>query len=190
MPARILNISDPYIHFPDFIVLDASVVLELRRYQSQPHPNHDQAVNFFRRVSPLAAQGQVMLLLPLLAFEECLFKICVNEIRTLIPNNARWQDQYKAHPELILTSRQLLLDFYSILKGFPIVIVEPEDIAVLPIDTVRRLADRLPDMILNFQVLPKDATILSVAERLGVDTVVTLDSDWKRADGFTVITTP
>jgi predicted nucleic acid-binding protein len=38
----------------------------------------------------------------------------------------------------------------------------------------------------RFSVLPKDASILSEAERLGVYTAATLDSDWTRADGFTV----
>ena len=60
--------------------------------------------------------------------------------------------------------------------------------AIYPIDTEARLADRMKDLIFQYLILPKDATILSEAERLGIDTVVTLDNDWTRADGFSVIT--
>ena len=189
MPARILDISDPNIKIPDLVVLDTSIVLELRTNLPKPHPNHILVVNILNRLCYLASQGQVMLLLPLLAFEECLFKICKNEIMAITPITVNWEQYYKANPQIILKSKQTLNSFCEILKSFPIVIVEPEDIAVLPIGTARRLADRMPELILDFQVLPKDATILSVAERLGVDTVVTLDRDWRRADGFTVITT-
>jgi predicted nucleic acid-binding protein len=190
MPTRILDIGDSNIQIPDFVILDASIVLELRPNISQSNPTQTLALNFLNRLQSLAMQGQVMPLLPLLAFEECLFKICKNEIVSRTPSKSTWEQYYKANPQIILNCGQTLNSFYGILKGFPIVIVEPEDLAVPPINTLRRLADRILEMVLLFKVLPKDATILSAAERLGVDTVVSLDSDWKRADGFTVITIP
>ncbi|MGH2523976.1 MAG: hypothetical protein ACRDH2_15830, partial [Anaerolineales bacterium] len=48
------------------------------------------------------------------------------------------------------------------------------------------LSTRMGELINQFAILPKDATILSEAERLGIYTVATLDSDWSRAEGFTV----
>lgn len=190
MPARILDISNPNIHFPDFIVLDASIILELTPSPSYSHNHHTLAVNLFNRLRPLAQQGQVMLLLPLLAFEECLFKLCEKEIRAQTPQQVSWHEFYKNNPQVILGSRQIIDSFCTILRGFPIDIVEPEDLSILPIGTAPKLQDRMVEMLFNFQVLPKDATILSTAERLGVDTVISLDRDWQRADGFTVITVP
>jgi predicted nucleic acid-binding protein len=188
MPARILDISDQNIGFPDFIVLDTSIVLELTPNPSSPHPHHDLAVNIFNRLSPLAQQGQIILLLPLLAFEECLFKLCQRDIQARSQSQARWLDFYKRDPQVILHSQQTINHFCTILRAFPIDIVEPEDLTIPRIETLPKLQDRMVEMLFNFRVLPKDATILSTAERLGIDTVITLDQDFKRADGFTIIT--
>jgi predicted nucleic acid-binding protein len=191
MPATLIDISDPNLEFPDFLVLDASLVLELALSPENHHHYHAAAINFLRRLQPLARQEQVMPLLPLLAFEECYFKICRLEIESYlsnIKNNQFWHTYYKQNPQILERARTTISNFYQILQAFPIVIVEPEDLAVMPIDTEQRLADRMGEMIFDFLVLPKDATILSNAIRLGVDTVVTLDKDWARADGFNVVT--
>lgn len=190
MPANLLDISDSHVPIPEFIVLDASIVLELRPSPAT-HPHHIFAVNFLNRLRNLANAGQVMPLLPLLAFEECYFKICQSIIkaekrRANFPNN--WHNYYKSNPQVILQCRNEINNFYQILLAFPIVVTEPEDLAVLPIDTEQRLAERMGEIILNYLLLPKDATIFSNAERLGIDTVATLDGDWVRADGFNVIT--
>jgi hypothetical protein len=133
----------------------------------------------------------VLPILPLLAFEECLFKICVLQIKTHIQNiglNIDWKRYYKQNPQVLLHTQRTIDNFCQILHAFPIIVTEPEDLAIYPIDTEARLADRMKDLIYKFLVLPKDATILGEAERLGIDTVVTLDNDWTRADGFSVIT--
>jgi predicted nucleic acid-binding protein len=190
MAAILIDINDPNIQLPEFIVLDASVVLELRVSPNRQR-HHNSAINFFRRLRPLASSGQVMPLLPLLALEECYFKICQYKILEFLANNniqTPWHRYYKQNPQIIQNTVQNLQVFYNILRSFPIVVIEPEDLAVLPIDTEPRLSERMKDFIQNFLILPKDATILSNAERLGIDTVVTLDSDWSRADGFKVIT--
>ena len=190
MPARIINIGDPNINFPELIILDASVVLELTPSPSNPHPYHNLAVGIFNQLSPLAKQGHVMLLLPLLAFEECVFKLCVREIEAHTTGQVKWHDFYKSNPQVILHSRPTINSFCTILRGFPVTILEPEDLVILSSGTQPRLQDRMVDMLFNYQVLPKDATILSTAERLGIDTVITLDRDFQRANGFTVITVP
>lgn len=190
MSATIIDLRNTSIHFPDFIILDASIVLEL--WPNLPGQYHSIVVDFFRRIQPLVDQGQVIPLLPLLAFEECCFKLCRIGIESHLSNiqqsNIFWHNYYKTNPGILNGLETQIRSFYQILQAFPIVIIEPEDLAVNPIETEPRLADRMIDMMLGFQVLPKDATILSNAERLGIDTVVTLDSDWRRADGFTVIT--
>jgi len=188
MPSILLDISNPNLNIPELLVLDASLILELTPNPVRPHPHHTLAVNFLNRLQAAAQQGQVMTLLPRLAFEECYFKIC---LRFLVPDAKRvgmhWHDYYKKNPTAIRAATSTLTLFYQLLQAFPIEVIEPEDLAVTPKGREPPLADRLGDLINQFAVLPKDATILGEAERLGIYTVATLDSDWTRADGFTVI---
>ena len=191
MTANVIDINDPNLQLPEFIVLDASIVLWLRPNHPQNHPNSNIAIQFFNRLQHLVNQGRVKPILPLLAFEECLFKICQLEIKAHIQNiglNIDWKRYYKQNPQALLRTQSAVDNFCQILQAFPIIVTEPEDLAINPIDTEARLADRMKDLIYQFLILPKDATILSEAERLGIDTVVTLDNDWTRADGFSVIT--
>lgn len=185
MPARVVDINDPDLQFPELIVLDASIVLWLRPDSQQSHNNFITAISFFNRLQPLANQGRVKPILPLLAFEECLFKICQFEINAHIQNiglSNYWVRYYKQNPQVLLRTQSAVDNFCQILQAFPIIVTEPEDLAISPIDTEARLADRMKDLIYQFLILPKDATILGEAERLGIDTVVTLDNDWTRAD--------
>jgi hypothetical protein len=84
----------------------------------------------------------------------------------------------------------VIKQLYQALTVFPIEITEPEDLAVLPKGRAPSLSVRIGEFINQFSVLPKDATIFSEAERLGIRTVATLGSDWSRADGFTVFAPP
>jgi len=71
-------------------------------------------------------------------------------------------------------------------QALPVTIVTSEDLALTqPGDT---LEERMRHFISAYNLLPKDAYILAVAERLGVNDVATLDSDWQRATQFTVHT--
>ena len=187
MSATLLDISDYSIPLPEFIVLDASLVLELTPSPSQPHRNHAVAIAFLQRLEINAQQGRVKPILPLLAFEECYFKICQ---RVLIAYaqmvGEKWHDYYKKNPLVIRSIHPALMTLYRTLLSFPIEITEPEDIAIQPKGREPSLSSRIGDFIDKFAVLPRDATIFSEAERLGIYTVATLDSDWLRADGFTV----
>jgi hypothetical protein len=190
MPANLLDIDDPNLNIPEFIVLDASIVLELRTTRIA-QPRQKSAASFLNRLRNLTLSGHVMPLLPLLAFEECYFKICQSIIKTekqRANSPGDWHVYYKNNPNVILRCQDDLNTFNQILQAFPIVVTEPEDLAVLPLDTEQRLAERMGELIQNYRILPKDATILSTAERLGIDTVVSLDGDWARATGFNVIT--
>ncbi len=188
MPTTLLDIGDTRLALPEFLVLDASIVLELAADPAQPHPHHILAVNFLNRLRQFARQGVVKPILPLLAFEECYFKLCWRFLDPLSKSaKLPWKFYYKKNPAVIHDIHPILSQFYQALLAFPIEITEPEDTAVYPKGREPLLATRIGDFISRFAVLPKDATILSEAERLGVYTVATLDSDWSRADGFTVI---
>ncbi len=191
MPATLLDISNPNILLPEFIVLDASIVLELMPDPAHLHPNHVFAVNFLNRLRQAARQGEVKPILPLLAFEECYFKLCWRILDVMSKSQKLpWKVYYKQNPSAIRNIYPTLMQFYQALAAFPIEITEPEDIAIYPKGREPSLATRMGDFINSFAVLPKDATILSEAERLGIRTVATLDSDWSRADDFTVFAPP
>ncbi len=188
MPARLLNLSDPNLPLPEFLILDASIVLELApNPNEQPHPNHVAAVTFLHRLQGEALAERVIAVLPLLAFEECYFKICQRILRAL-SGNQFWHIYYKQNPDSFQQILPHLLQFFNTLRAFPIHISEPEDIATPALANATPLAQRMGELISSFQILPKDATILSEAERWQIRDVVTLDSDWSRADGFNVYT--
>jgi len=193
MPAILVNIADARARLPEFIVLDASLVLELRPGSStrRPHPNHTLATNFLTRLSSAAQGGSVKPILPLLAFEECYFKLCQWALEPFSgPLGISWHTYYKRNPNVLAGVVPILQTFHRILLAFPMEITEPEDTAIQPRGRAPLLSIRIGEFIDRFSVLPRDATILSEAERLGINTVATLDGDWKRANGFTVIAPP
>ncbi len=188
MPPILRDIRDLNAPLPEFIVLDTSLILELHPVSSSANSNHTLAVNFLNRLKSEARQTRVKPLLPLLAFEECYFKIC-QLILTVYGKSAggmKWHDYYKQHPLTIRSIHPVLMQLYQTLLSFPIEIAEPEDLAIYPKGRELLLAARMGDLINQFAILPKDATILAEAERLGIYAVATLDRDWSRADGFTV----
>lgn len=187
MPATSLNISDPNLPIPEFLILDASIVLELAPDPNgQPHRKHTEAVAFLSRLQKEAIAERVIAILPLLAFEECYFKICHRILFALAGNG--WKSYYKANPSSIIQIIPHLTHFFNTLRSFPIHISEPEDIALPAVANATPLSQRMGELIDAFRILPKDATILSEAERWQIRDVATLDSDWVRADGFNVYT--
>lgn len=189
MAAKLFDLSDPTLPIPEFLILDASILLELAPDPNRPpHKNHVAAVEFLRRLQNEALAERVVVVLPLLAFEECYFKISQRILRALAPNSRDWHEYYKQNPN---SSQQVvphLLQFFNTLRRFPIHISEPEDIAASTLTKVTPLAVRMGELINAFRILPKDATILSEAERWQIRDVATLDGDWARADGFNVYT--
>lgn len=185
MPATLFDIGDQNLEFPDLIVLDASLVLELF---TSSHPHHQLAKDFLNRLQKSAREERVLPLLPRLALEECYFKIC----KDFLTNRAKlsgqqWHHYYKDNPKSLAAIKPILNNLYQILQAFPIHVVEPEDLSMFPVGSSQTLSERMAELIIQFNILPKDATIISEAGRLGVYSLATLDSDWKRADGFTVI---
>ena len=191
MPATLLDIGDPALPLPEFLVLDASIVLELTPDPINPHPHHLLAVNFLHRLQLAAQEGRAKPILPLLAFEECYFKLC-KRVLTAYGQLAGvpWHVYYKTNPLSIRGIHPVLMQFYQTLLTFPVEITEPEDLAIHPRGREPLLSSRIGDLLQQFSILPKDATIFSEAERLGIYTVATLDSDWSRADSFTVFAPP
>ncbi|MFW6042527.1 MAG: hypothetical protein ACOC9C_02470 [Chloroflexota bacterium] len=184
MAATLHDMADPRIPLPDFLVLDASVILRLH-----PHLTHRYqtvAQNFLTRAQRSARRNEVLLLLPYLALEECYFNICKFVLQDICGQGNYWHEYYKNNPHQLSQAYPQLAHLRQILRSFPMKILEPDDLVASSPAPVR-LSTRMLEFVRDFQVLPKDAAILAEAERVGAHTVATLDADWSRADGFDVI---
>jgi len=186
MSAIIRDIRDTSVQLPESLVIDTSLLLELVPLDP-PHSFHTIAINFLNRLRKAAHLGQVIPLIPYLVLEEFYFKICQKYLVSLANQSGiRWNEYYKQNPESIDRIHPTLVKHYQMLQAFPMVIIEPEDLFVSPTASMPSVADCMTDYIGQFRILPKDATILSEAKRLGIFNIATLDKDYERADGFTV----
>jgi predicted nucleic acid-binding protein len=187
MPAIIRDISDPSLRIPDSIMLDTSLLLELVP-DIQSHPHHQIAVKFLNRLRVATRRREVIPIIPYLVLEEFYFKICQMYLQTAGQQSGiKWHEYYKQNPQFISAKvHPVLVQFYQILQAFPIMILESEDLSVTSASRIPSISDCMTDHIGWFNILPKDATILCEAKRVGVLHVATLDKDFERADGFTV----
>ena len=185
MPANIIRLNSANLHLPTLLVLDASILLEGVLPNNQ-NVRHQQGIDFLHLLQTEAKNGNTMGLLPLLAYEECLFKIIQIELKDNPINDKRWHDKYKEFPDLIAQTKNTVDRFNSFLKAFPISIIEPEDLTVGDSPSSVKFSEKINHYIYSCNILPKDATILSSADRLGITHIATMDKDFERVDGFTV----
>ena len=179
--SALMNLADPQVPLPDILVVDTSLLLVLRSGSRQRHQAAVQT--FLRRVGNECLDGNMLCLAPTLVLEECYFKIIQGHIERI---TRAWHQHYKNNPQVIQQSVAAITRFHQRVLAIPITIVTPEDLALTqPSNT---LEERMRHFVSTCNLLPKDAYILAVAERLGVDNVATLDSDWQRATQFTVYT--
>jgi len=186
MPAVVRDIRDASLQLPQFIIVDASLLLELVP-NSPPHRNHIIAIEFLNRIRNAAQRGEVIPLISYLGLEEFFFKICQIYLDEKGKSHKlKWHEYYKKNPSFIsATIYPVLIKHYQMLKAFPLFILEPVDLTTK--SKMIPLAECMIDFIGRFNILPKDATILSEAKRIGVFCIATLDGDFLRADGFTIL---
>jgi hypothetical protein len=103
-------------------------------------------------------------------------------------HRVRWHDLYKEMPELIRDWMPDLESFRrTVIDGIPTQVIEPEDLG----DPPPAVEARMMHHIEHIPILPKDAYLLAVAERLGVPHIATLDRDFRSAlDWLSVYTIP
>lgn len=191
MSAQFRNIGDASIPLPEFIVLDASVILSTAPSIVTTSPRHEMARNFLsQRLLPAVRAGRVLAILPYIAYEECLFKVCEASIGTFARAGTPWHVFYKQSPSVIQQVLPALRALDTYLRAFPLFIPEPEDTSTLPRGSSPSLRERLLHFVEDFNVLPRDGSIIAEAERLGVNALATIDRDWLRATGFTVFAPP
>ena len=186
MPAVLRDIGNPNVPLPEFLVVDTSLLLQLRP-GSRPSRLQLAATDFLKRLAGEAVKGNILILVPLLVLEECYFKIIQWRYEAVSGAGFHnWHDLgYKQNPGLLRTIFPDLQTFRTAVLNLPAAITGPDDL-ILPHIADLPLEQQMLTNIRRFGVLPKDAYIIAEAERLGVTDLATADKDWDRADGFTV----
>jgi predicted nucleic acid-binding protein len=184
------DLADPTVPLPGQLVADTSLLLALRTGDDNPHAA--AAYRFIARLGQAIANRSLILWLPTAVRQECYHIILSHALRRtwagLDPATrpANWLAAYKQQPALLASGFADLATFDEILASIP---VTPA--SSLPPDMLR--SEQSPDglmlhFITTYHLLPQDALILAECSRLGVTSVATLDSDWRRVTEFDVYT--
>ncbi len=186
------DLADPTLALPSQLVLDASFLLALRPGDGNPYAAAVQA--FARRLRPAIAALELAAWIVLPVLQECYHIILTGRLRrtweTLNPTTrpANWLALYKRQPEILKQGLADLRRFDTLLATIPVTFAYQQ--ASAPGSKVSAPDERLRYFIARYHLLPQDALICAEAERLGVPTVATLDSDWRRVTEFDIYTTP
>jgi len=181
----VVNIANTRAALPETLIVDASLLLVLQ--STSRHTHQAVARAFLRRVGNECLSGNMLCLAPTLVLEECYFKIIQFYIERHRPAGWTWHRYYKSNPQIIQQCIAHITAFHQLVTAIPIAIVSPEDLALT--EPSYPLEERMRHFISASNLLPKDAYILAVAERLGVDGIATLDGDWRRAQQFFTVYT-
>jgi predicted nucleic acid-binding protein len=186
------DLADPTTPLPAQLVFDTSFLLALRPGDDNPHA--EAAQGFARRLRPAIAALELVAWLVLPVLQECYHIILTGSLRrawqTLDPamRPANWLALYKQEPDTLAQGLPELNRFDALLATIPATLARPQDQAL--VSTAGLPDERLRYFIARYRFLPQDALILAEAERLGVTTIATLDSDWRRVTEFDIYTTP
>ncbi len=198
----LIDIADPHCKLPDVLILDASVLLELRS-STKTGGGRYYVTQFLKRISKESLSGNILCLTPVSTLDECYFMILKtayeNELtthRVRLQNKypakrtITWHDLYKDSSHLIGKFMPVLEQFRAILVGIPLVFIEPEDLVGTKaiVATQPSIEERMRHYIYSVPILPTDAHFLAVAERLNVDAIATLDKDFHGLSSWKIYT--
>jgi predicted nucleic acid-binding protein len=190
MPPTVVDLRDSNVPPPGFLLIDASVLLAIRSLPGHaPSSRSQAATQFLTRIQQAYQNGDAIPLVCALTLEECYFKIIRSKFEN-DPNlgSGNWHQLYKDNSQQIQNYFPDVQAFYQWIIGIPLTVVEPEDLAD-PKGVSPSIEQRMRHYVQSCCILPKDAFLIAVAERLGVQHIATLDSDFKRLGaGFTIYT--
>lgn len=205
--ATILDLRDPSLSLPEFLVVDASVLLAVRSVPGAPPSSQSVAAKqFLGSVKQACLSGDTIALVCILTLEECYFKIIswryrndssLGKERAVVarrsgkqPSEVRWHELYKFYPRCIRKYFPEVTAFFQWVAAIPLTIIEPSDL-VGPGGVSTAIEQQMRHYIHSCCVLPKDAYLIATADCLGVKHIATLDRDFKRlGTGFTLYTLP
>jgi hypothetical protein len=185
----VVNIGASKYTLPDVFMLDANILLEFGVEQSKSRTRRQEAVaRFLKRIRTEVKAGKLLCVTPLNTLEECYFQLIKRYFIQALPHasSQTWTDLYKDNPNLINSCMPLIQNFRAVIQSIPVEFLEPEYLGSPP-PVIESL---LVEYIDTMHLLPNDAHLLAVAQRLGVTHIATLDRDFERASsrGFTIYT--
>lgn len=190
MPPTVVDLRNSNVPLPAFLLIDASVLLAIRSLPGRaPSARSQAATQFLTRIQQAYQNDDAIPLVCALTLEECYFKI----IRSKFENDpslgrGHWHQLYKNHFQQIQNYFPDVQAFYQWIIGIPLTVVEPEDLAD-PKGVSLSIEQRMRHYTQSCCILPKDAYLIAVAERLEVRHIATLDSDFTRLGAdFTIYT--
>jgi predicted nucleic acid-binding protein len=180
--ATTIDLRDPTIPLPSYLLIDANIFL---------HATKPDVAPFLARVRRAYHSGDVYPMICTLTLEECYHTLLAREYRKLLPklrnsvakafnkqpSGVTWIDVYKQRPRLVKKYFPRIKVFFSTVSQLPVHIIEPEDLAN---PGQPPLEERMRHYMESCWLLGKDAYLVAVAERLGIQHIATLDSDFQR----------
>jgi hypothetical protein len=179
----LVNIADPNCLLPEMLIIDASLLLEVRlNTKSSKAPT---VIQFTQRLNAEATAQRILCVAPPSTFEECYFKLIQNEYsKAAQPLGIPWHEHYKRNPHLIQTFLPMLQRFRTGLQAIPIIPLDPKDLIVSSGVPLPSLEERMFHHMGAATILSSDAYLLAIAERLSAPHIATLDRDFRRANSW------
>jgi predicted nucleic acid-binding protein len=184
MAGNVFDLADPDVRLPEFFLLDTNVVCE--RFLAElipalPQPQvakAQRAVDLFQR---LEDEHTVGLITPIIYSElmHVAIKLFFQQQALRQTPKTTWLKLFKSHPTLIRDVRTVLEQLCVVLRTSRLVMISPEELG--KIDAGTTYDYRLIELCWTYSLDTGDAGILLEAERLGVDSIVTMDADFRRA---------
>ena len=192
----VIDIRDPDLSLPEYLVFDASMLLDLSTKQD--------VKQFIASVTQAYRTGSTYPLVCILTLEEYYFKLLkvgyqrdtsldpsrveISRKRRKPANRVTWHELYKDRPKAIKSYVPQITAVLQQIRQLPFHIVEPEDLADTQ-SSSRPIEERMRYYIDEASILPKDALLVAEAERLGVFDIATMDNDFRRlGPEFTIYT--
>lgn len=201
MPAVVRSFSDP---LPTYLLLDTSFLEKsVSLVPGWRGKAHRDCKKFLRRMRNRISVGRLELFASPMVIEECIYRIVrVHYERELEQNRDKyedeigamkerdpkreygWHDLYKDHPELLSGCEDQIKQLNIAIRGIPITVLPPEQLKAA--EGEPPLIEEVKRVVVESNLLPRDAFLVVAAQRIGADALVVMDRDFERVDGITV----
>ncbi len=185
MAGNIFDLDDPNVRLPNFFILDTNVVVEFHMapvIASLPDANATQAQRASQLFQRLADEHKLGFITPIIYSEVMHLAIKLNYQKHGLSRGLKkggWLNLYKTEPTFIQTLQPNLEELRFLLSTNRTTFLSPDDLG--PIDSNTTFDHRLIELCCTYSLDTHDAGILFEAERFGIDSIVTMDSDLQRA---------
>ena len=203
MPAKVKSFSD---RLPTYLLLETSFIE--RSLSPIPGPRsavHKKCEKYLQRMRNRIKAGRLRCFVSPMVIEECIYRIVrVHYERELEKNRDKyeseiraaekrhperkygWGDLHKDHPELLSGCEDQIWKLNVAIQGIPIRVLPPEELKAA--EGEKPFIDEVKRVVVEFNLLPRDAVHVVTAQRIGADGIVAMDRDFERVDDITVYT--